>query len=474
MAWRVRRHAWRILRQRMQTAAESTQDRETVLAYARLALQQAPGETSTRLFRQLLAQTEDVQTQELMLSWLLSTEQFERARFWLWKTHAKRLTTPAWAEFALASHDNDAAKLRSLLATRADQLASADKIQAAQQLGDFSLAQCYVSEAFMHAPENEIAYQQWAETVVPAASHLTSEHGYFRRGPLASHAHIQEVHLGMTPHFSLTSHVQFFRSWSQDKQVIRNVPELNHYAHLIASYQSRRIHTEMTLHQRETLGSEIGLRLRSAYEWRRKLLTTVMWGWHQPADESSVLSIGGIKNVWQFGATYTFMQSSYLRLELGRRTLYSQDQQFLGRGLSLDWEAGYRIGRPALTFYVSGTAQQYRVGDQVDGQLVHLIPQGGIQTPRLFVPQSFHQEGLHLRFGGLSLERYFRPDRLVLSLGLIHNSVSGFGAAVEGKVATPVFGNDLVSFSAAHVRGGNGVNETSEEFVLSYRHFFSF
>ena len=179
---------------------------ETLLAYARLALQQTPGDASARLFRRLIEGAVDATTQELVLSWMLSTEQFDAARLWLWRNYARQLSRPYWAELSLALVQDDVETMQELLTKHADQLPMYDRIHAARRIDNIRLAQHFAFESQERHPDDYQLYRDLTEAVMETASSVVTEGGYSRRGPVASQDHTVQAHLQVTPHLRALAH----------------------------------------------------------------------------------------------------------------------------------------------------------------------------------------------------------------------------------------------------------------------------
>ncbi len=87
---------------------------------------------------------EDLWREDMAISWLMSTQQFEHARLVMAQIHAKRLEAPAWQNLAIALKDKDNAALESIVQAKGT-LSIGNHILALRQLGNdnqaYALAQ---------------------------------------------------------------------------------------------------------------------------------------------------------------------------------------------------------------------------------------------------------------------------------------------------------------------------------------------
>ncbi len=115
--------------------------------YSRLSARYAGAEPNEHLFNHLLktgagnrpvdrqGETDDLWRQDMAISWLMSTQQFEYARLVMAQIHERRLQAPAWQQVALALKDEDEAALNSLVQAKGP-LSVGNHILALRQLGN--------------------------------------------------------------------------------------------------------------------------------------------------------------------------------------------------------------------------------------------------------------------------------------------------------------------------------------------------
>ena len=123
---------------------ESTTDEQELLLrqYTRLSARYAGAESNQQLVDHLLktgaeqeSGADDLWREDMAISWLMSTQQFEHARLVMSQLHARRLQAPVWQQVALALKDDDTAALNALVQASGP-LSVGNHILALRQLGN--------------------------------------------------------------------------------------------------------------------------------------------------------------------------------------------------------------------------------------------------------------------------------------------------------------------------------------------------
>ncbi len=122
---------------------ESTVEERGLLLrqYTRLSVRYAGAESNERLVEHLLKSgaTDDsgsdaLWREDMAISWLMATQQFEHARLIMSRLHAERLQAPVWQQVALALKDEDNAALAALVQASGP-LSVGNHVLALRQLG---------------------------------------------------------------------------------------------------------------------------------------------------------------------------------------------------------------------------------------------------------------------------------------------------------------------------------------------------
>ena len=494
-AWRLRQYAWLTLRKEVKTSKDVVWDRDVTLAYARLALTRETGDRLASIFSKILQRTQDASAQELIVSWYLSREKYDPARFWLWRFYGRQLSKPAFAKIALALVEDDWVAINRLLVAKSPSLDRLQQVAAAKQLNRNRLVQTLAVEGIEESPDSNLYAQILSDSMLsnvsspldsPQRLPLTGQLWSYTpnvmtrflfqdRSPLLSQnlEHLWTIPLGRGMEFSPF----MSRRWQQiaDKDVFRRVPtaDTRFGAHVRWNMGSGL--GEFTLYHRKALASLTALRGRAQVKWGRRATTEFLAGRNLEADTSVGMFIGGAKDLLRLTHSYqvskwdnTFLQFDYPRF-------YSQDRKFLGQGVAIEgaWSHHFRLAYPDLSIRVSGSLQNYSQQSRVSGKLPSLFPSSPSTVPASQVlPEKFHQIEIGGGVGESVLFTYSQAIRPFLFGGVNVNAETGVGGNISGGVNGSLFGQDRLSLFGRYLRGGFGQNATVTEWGMHYQFWF--
>jgi Tfp pilus assembly protein PilF len=497
MAWRVRRHAWTVLRD--EHTARKAPDPAQLQAAARLALLGADGDAQLAAIRQLLApdaataagarpgdpkRTQkliDAGTRELVLSWALSGETREAARLWLWRAYGRNLARPGWAEVALALAENDRPALDRLLASdlrdvRDDGLQDSTRIEAAQALGNLTLARALAFEAQTRAPTDDNAHASVLDTSLALVNRLEAGLASGLWGAVKGTQAVALITHWVTPRLRLDLFLNDTHQWTTNIYSIDNVPSHDRQIQVgllwrhdggDADYSRLRLGWRDAFASFGVARAERGLKFGSS-------ALVLGAGWNQLATESVALRVAGMKR--QVDATYTidFSRREYGLAQVFGARYYTQDNAYLGSGYGLNWELGHRIrlDYPDLAVRLAGASQRYTANGQPNPSTAILNPGGTIPTAGFFMPQNFDLVGLYGGFGTSLRTEYTRAIRPFADVGITYNTLSGNGYSMLFGASGSVFGSDHLQLYWTQVLGGGGTNALVREFGLRYQYFY--
>jgi Flp pilus assembly protein TadD len=478
MAWRVRRHAWTETRRR--NAGRLPQERAALLAYARQLIQFAPGDPALAVLRRLLRQDtpqappQDAATQELVLSWMLSGEQHEAARIWLWQQYGRGLAKPLWAEVSVALVQNDVDALDRLLETRADAIPAYDRIEAARAIGDLRRAQSYAFESQEQAPHDDELHLRLATDMLATANSVILRDVVFARGALAGRERAASVNLWSSPRLRLSLELGTVRQTSQDGSALTGVPGVERQAGVSALLRHGKGETEIGIARRSALTEFNSLRLAHTARWAEGVSANLGLTRHERAGETIPLAIGGHRDRIAASLNYAFSKREYLRVEGWSADYHTQHGQSLGAGRGLNYELGHKLRTeyPDANLRYSGSIQHYSAAEFADAGSARFTQDGSIPPGSLFLPQSFKLQGLNLGLGTAVRDGYTRALRPYADFGRSHNSLSGNGYNWLAGAAGSVLGPDNLALYLTRSRGGGGTNISVKEFGLRYQLFF--
>ena len=93
------------------------------------------------------------------------------------------------------------------------------------------------------------------------------------------------------------------------------------------------------------------------------------------------------------------------------------------------------------------------------------------ETAQDFMPDTYTQYGFYFGFGNDLLEQYTHRWRPFFDVGIVHDSIQGWGPQVSVGVAGPVFGGDHAAVYLEHERVsrlGTPVTEIGERYSWFY------
>ena len=126
--------------------------------YSRLSARYAGVEPNEQLMTHLLktdadegSEADDLWRQDMAISWLMATQQFEHARLVMAQLHARRMQAPVWQQVALALNEEDDAALNALVQASGP-LSVGNHILALRQLGNEREAYAMVQQVMRPGP----------------------------------------------------------------------------------------------------------------------------------------------------------------------------------------------------------------------------------------------------------------------------------------------------------------------------------
>jgi hypothetical protein len=481
VAQAVQREALQAIRRRQAdergiAAAADGEARALMLQVARLTLARAPGDPSLVVLRQLLRQQGvpagdpafEAAANELALSWLLSGEQFGPARVWLWQRYARLLAAPPWAALMLALHERDLDSVQRLLAQHAAVLPVSSQIEALSALGrhaeahdlrvteltrrdDDALHEALVAEAWDRPRALEAGWMQRRSGLQASVASL------LLRAPLDAATRAQ---------------LQFERSTqsSADTSALIGVPAQTRALRLTLQH-ALDPSTDLTLGlgHHGAWADTTSLSLAASARLVAGVQLQAGLDWNQPADETSALSVAGVRHRLHLAADLTLAPTLQARIELQALAFALQDGPRLGSGVGLDWTLTQwlRLARPDLALRVFGSHRQHRLADVVlPLATAALNPALGVPTAGFFVPAGYALYGLGLSSGLMLRESASRAWRPFADLRLTHHDALGVGQGASFGLAGSVLGGDQLALFFSSTRDGAG--GTGREASLRY------
>ena len=489
---RVRRHAWTVVRAAARRP-DALKDRQLREAWARMTLAQSPGDPSLAVIRDLLrldaqrdAATAErlggapnqrerkAATDELVLSWLISTEQQENAKSWLWLRYGRKLAAPGWAEVSVALASDDAEAAAKLLAERPKELPYRDRVEAARLAKQLQQAQTYAFESQEQHPDDDVLHLQMSQVLLEGANRVVAGAAQSRRGVIGSRPQELGTEVWVTPRLRLAVEWREASQHSLDQAVLTGVPARDRETRLIARRLLDDGWVEFGVGQREGFADSVFGQLRLYQSWGQRLSTLFTAGRNNRTLDSSALAVAGMRDELSLRALYTLSRTEYLSGQLWGARYRSQDGIKLGTASGYDVEAGHRvrIEYPDLTLRLTRSKLSTSTEGTGDEATAVLNPAGVNPGPSFFVPAGSTRDGIGIAVGESARENWTRALRPYAALDLTHNSLSGAGYNAQAGVRGTVIGQDQLSLYWQRARGSGASNDSVLEYGFRYEYFF--
>lgn len=447
-------------------APADAESRAVMLQVARLTLARAPGDPSLAVLRRLLQQQGgpaadpafDAAADELALSWLLSGEQFEPARVWLWQRYARLLSAPPWAALMLALHERDLDAVQRLYTRHLATLPASTRIEALSALGrraeahdlrvaelgrrdDDALHEALVNEAWARPRALEWGWTRHRSGVQTDVAAL------LLRAPVdaATQVELQFERIGLR---------------STDPRALTGVPAQAE-ALLLTLRHAIDPASDATL----TLGRHgawadiprLALAARTRLDGGVQLQAAI--DWNQPTEESSALAVAGVRHRLLLAVDLPIAPTTQAHVELQALAFGLQDGPRLGGGVGLEWTLTQwlRLAQPDLAVRVFGSHRRHHVADTVlPAATARFDPSGSVPGAGFFMPAGYALYGVGLSSGVALREAASRAWRPFADLRLTRHDQLGVGHGASLGLAGSVLGGDQLALSVSLLRDGAG------------------
>ncbi|ORC49413.1 hypothetical protein B2G74_15480 [Burkholderia sp. A27] len=392
---------------------------------------------------------------DVAIAWALSHESNPLAKRWLAQQYAERLSRPADARLTIALAENDVGEMERLLDQERSRLPIYDRIDATIAVDHPDRAQQLAFDALGGAPEDTELHTRVTETALDWPQSLDASVTNYVEHPLdyveatlAGSRKIAERYLvGVTA-------VQHFQHSTDITQLV-NVPSVDRWLNIYGERRTRDTSFTITGGRRVASASFYTLDLAGEVGRNSALTLGLRAGRNQVADETQALLVGGMKDNLIGDLTYRMTQRLTFRGSVEADRFYSQARTYLGSGVLSTGEVSYRIRTqyPDYTLRALITHGGYGASGQADALITRLLPVA-LQpaTPRDFMPDTYTQYGFFLGAGNDLLEQYTHRWRPFFDVGLLHDSIQGWGPQFNVGIAGTVFGGDHLAVFLQHQR----------------------
>ncbi|MGE8330039.1 MAG: tetratricopeptide repeat protein [Paraburkholderia nemoris] len=392
---------------------------------------------------------------DVALAWAMSQEANPLAKRWLARQYASVLLQPSEQLIAIALAENDKPAMERLLDQQGSHLPLYNRIDASIEVDRPGAAEDLSFQGLEGAPDDSEMHTRLQQTALSWPQSLDATVTSYVEHPLD---YIEQTLAGSVKVADLymvgVTGVQRFQH-STDSSQLTEVPAIDRSVEFFARRQTYDTAFQVSAGRREALDSFYTVAVGAEWGRNSRLSFELKAGRNQTTLESQALQIGGMKDNVIGTVTYHATQHLYATGTVEADRFYSQARHYLGSGVLSRGEIGYRIrtNYPDYTVRLIGAHGDYSASGAADGLISRLIPvAAGPATAASFVPQTYSQYGLFFGFGNDLIDQYTRAWRPFLDVGMLHDTLQGWGPEVSLGLAGTVFGGDHAAVFFSHQR----------------------
>jgi polysaccharide biosynthesis protein PelB len=390
---------------------------------------------------------------DVAVAWALSHEANPLARRWLAEQYADRLAQPADSQLAIALAEGDTATMERLVDKEGARLPLYGRIDATIALDRPGQAEQLAFNGLDGAPEDSELHTRLTETALGWPQSLGTTVENYVEHPLDYVEQTLNGSMKVADRYMIGVTGTQRYQWSVDQTQLVNVPGVDRAVDFFVRRQTLDTALQVTGGRREGLDSFYTFNVAGELGRNSNLTLTGSAGRDQSATESQALLVGGMKDNLIGGFNWRMTPRIYATGTVEADRFYSQARDYLGSGVLSSGEIGYKIrtGYPDFTVRLAGARGEYGASGSADALISRLSPvSAGPASAATFMPLTYAQYGLFFGFGNDLLDQYTHRWRPFLDVGIVHNSVQGWGPQVSLGVAGSVFGGDHAALYLEH------------------------
>ncbi|QCP54978.1 tetratricopeptide repeat protein [Trinickia violacea] len=388
---------------------------------------------------------------DVAVAWALSRESNALAKRWLARRYANRLLAPADAQLALALAEGDTAEMNRLLDQHTAELPLYNRIDASIQTDRQGAAQALAFNGLDGAPDDSELHQRLTDTTMFWAQSIDASVENYVEHPLDYLQQTLAGSLKLSEHYMIGAKgTQIFQRSTDSTQLI-NVPNVDRSAEFWARRLTRNADFQVSAGRRDALDSFYTANASAEIGRDSALSLKGTLGRNQMATEAQSLQIGGMKDNVTGGLVWQVTPRISVAANIEGDRFYSQARNFLGTGVLSQGEIDYkfRTTYPDYTLRLVGARGNYNATGQADALLSRLVP-GAPTAASAYMPLTYAQYGAMFGFGNDLADRYTHAWRPYLDVGLVHDSVQGWGVDTNIGIAGTIFGGDHAAIYFEH------------------------
>jgi hypothetical protein len=458
-----------------------------IINYAKLSMQEASGDPTAVALNMLQDHVnEDVEL--LILTWALKHNNFSLARATYWHYLVLGIEPPLWASLSIALERHDRKLERKIITDKKNLVSYRDHIRASIDIDAIPHGQTMAfKELAKHRHDHDFYDNFFVPIMFKTTNNFSISQEYYQYGNVEgprtnlSYTYFLMPSIRLTPYNS----TWFSRnipggtptlannSSSNSNQALATVPPHDERAGVIIHKQQQRGTLDLNVGYRDNLASFLTSQLTRTYPFYNDLNASVSLGYHQQADDTAGLLVGGMKNDLSLGLSYNLFAKDTLFGSYTQNAYYTQDGQYVSNGEQavIRYEHKFWKSYPDWTIAPYSVVTQYynKTKSLLTGSILQLVPTGVVPNVNFLIPANFIEYGLTFSFGQTYIEDYTHRWRPMGSLTLSKNSSVGPGKLFNLGIAGTVFGRDhLLFYYEWGSNQGQGL-QTSRLIKASYR-----
>lgn len=393
--------------------------------------------------------------QDVAIAWALSREANPLAKRWLAQRYAHRLSAPDDSQLAIALAEGDTATMERLLDSHRVNLPLYNRIDASILVDRPGAAQALAFTGLDGAPEDPELHERLVDTSMTWAPAIDTSVESYIEHPLD---YVEQTLGGSLKLDDLTmigskASVRYQRS--TDATQLVEVPAVDRSLEFFLRRQTHDSAFNFSVGRREAMEGFYTANALAEIGRESPLTMSLAVGRNQTATESQTLQVGGVKDnlignlIWQASSRWSVSGN----VEADR--FYSQDRSYLGSGVLSQGEVDFKIRTtyPDYTLRAVAIHGDYNASGQPDALLSRLVP--ATDTPNdasTFMPRSYTEYGAFAGFGNDLIDHYTHAWRPFADIGIVHDSLQGWGLQTNVGIAGTVFGGDHAALYLEHER----------------------
>lgn len=449
-------------------------DKQNLYRDMRLTLSQRfdGGDSSWQLAQQIRQQQGDEEARaEWLAQWALGHSEPEQARAWYLRKQQAAGALHAGSALAYAMLNSDRDAVAQIRQRYAGQLTLSEQLEARVQLDEERRATATLMAMQAGSPELAGANNQQESLLLPSARSSELVVGQRRLGALEMTDWAFTQYQPFSHYSTLSARYRQRQFGSNDRTQL-DVNEAEQWLSLEWQYQRERYRQRFSLGQRQLLeNSETTAELEVGGNWHSDWSASWRYQWRMPADETSLLLLGGSRTGNQLQLNWSPQATWQSSVDWADYEYRDLNDQTLGDGSILNLQTTWR---PWLSRFSPGLRLRHTRADFTEtgdsmGEVRALLPPGADTGP---LPQDYNESGASLLLGMPDV--HIRPHRLQGwgEIGYVNNSISGDGFIGRLGLAGPLLGRDAWQLSLERQLNTGGNDEDSYRAELQYRIYY--